>query len=80
MQHFQRFGYGWMQRQIVTCFRDVDIYIIAMSHTSLFSVGLSLILVQRHRKYTFWKQSLFEVVIMFYYDVIAVFEQGLTCV
>ena len=39
MQHFQRFGYGWMQRQIVTCFRDVDIYIIAMSEHFIFFSG-----------------------------------------
>ena len=31
MQHFQLFDYGWMQRRIVTCFRDVDIYIIVVS-------------------------------------------------
>jgi len=31
MQHFQRFDYGGMQRRIVTCFCDVDIYIIVVS-------------------------------------------------
>jgi len=31
MYYFQRFDYGWMQRRIATCFRDVYIYIIAVS-------------------------------------------------
>jgi len=31
LQHFYRFDYSWMQRWIVTCCRDVDIYIIVVS-------------------------------------------------
>ena len=31
MEHIQRFDYGWVQRRIVKGFRDVDIYIIAVS-------------------------------------------------
>jgi len=50
MQHFQRFDYDWMQRRIVTSVHDVNIYKIAMSEQV--NTLLSLILVQRHRKYT----------------------------
>ena len=53
MQHFQRVDYDWMQRRIVTSVHDVNIYKIAVSEQV--NMLLSLILVQRHRKYTAWK-------------------------
>jgi len=52
MQHFQCFDYDWMQRRIVTFVHDVNIYKIAVSEQV--NTLLSLILVQRHRKYTAW--------------------------
>ena len=51
MLYFQRFDYGLMQRRIVICLHEI--YIIAVSEQV--NMLLSLILVQRHGKYTFWK-------------------------
>jgi len=49
MLYFQRFDYGLMQRRIVICLHEI--YIIAVSEQV--NMLLSLILVQRHGKYTF---------------------------